>query len=1252
MFDKKLADAYFEIYLKSDKFKSGTHEVQFHLNSLMESVTRTALGFTGGMGLITAIEKMRNTAIGAVQDYAKFQSSMKEVSTLVDTQRVNMDNLGGSIVTLSNKYGKDKNGLAGALYETISAGVDAADSIKFLDVAVKAAIGGVTDTKTVVDGLTSALNAYGFGVDKAEMVSDALFTTVKVGKTRMDELSGAIGTVAPIANAAGLSIDELGSAIATLTLSGLSTTEAATALRSMLNNIIKPGDQAREIAERLGIQLDVTALKTQGFSKWLEDLRNKTGGSSTALALLLPDVQGLNGAIQLTGEGFNRFNSTMDEMAKKAGATQDAADKLEGSLSRLWETAVTGTKNAFSNGTDASLPLLEWALKRYNNLIKSSTMSDAEAFEKMLSTRQKARLDPNMVSNEQLEQLIFEEKSNNEYRKALQEQSMTKDIRGNPLHLPIYQKEINQANEFIAKMQQVIDTRINEEGTNKRIFEEQQERQRQAEEASKKAAAAKEEETKKALEAARKKAEAEAVAIKNEQKNKEESEENSRVLKQIANDKIHISERIASLQESQAIQEVQLRKDTVASVTKYNKQVYESQVQQNEDIVNNERYSAEERIKANEKLFDVKKDMLEIERKEQINAINYVIRLERMRVDQANAEIDRYMSKLKMDYDENVNKIKESTLLSKEEKENRIRDLGEDLNKRLSNLGVIKFEYEKAFLEFEGNGKQAAINISKSFDNQIQLLINSTEHRIKALSDAGKEEEANKIAVVSDSVQELYSTISKAISLHGAKSTEVMSAIVNDVQIKFKKVQGIISSIKITPANEKSLGKLAETLGKIGEVADFAIPAANGLIGAVQMFIDDTYGAEEKAKEEVRKRNELYNNMFMALDMAIIKTKEWLKALGEEDISNVSYNEIELKKQDLWERRAQEINTAIGTDLTGDQVQILRDFATKKRDIGAWSFAMESYYDENQGISIDKNKSAKITKDYNSEKQKIESSGSLNEAEKNKQLNDLQYQYMQDVFPYLSFKDRADVALEMGLVSQEEYEAFKVWAAGTKDKPDSNGEGNLFDDTFKEGLSPVAQEQWNRYDQEQQKRVLGQSGIDHTKSMDKKDFIADLESEKSSGTISEEEYYKALYLASNIPGSYNWSNGDSTWDFDEIEKEKYKTDYFNYVNSYKKNESDSGHNDIIGQFADGGIALSPMLATLAERGKPEAIVPFDRMEEFISMFMSNKSSTQVIRVEIENKIDPNIPITQDSAKVYSQQIGNRIETVLRSKGLI
>jgi len=296
----------------------------------LKSLAKTALSSKLSIAALGA------AALFAVKDFAEFEKLMVNVGNLTNASREEVKRMSKEVIALSKTTPIAANDLALALFDVQSAGVDAADSIKFLGVASKLAVGGVTDVKTAVDGLTSIMNAYSMTAADAEKISDKLFMAQVQGKTTVEELSTAIGRVAPVANAAGISLDELLSSIASLTAQGINTNEAVTGLKAAISAITAPSEQAQKAAEDYGIELSQTALEAKGLEGVLRSVTEATKGDVGALKELLGSQEAVNAVIALAKDDFNKLNDSINKVANSTKAAAKANEEQLNTLSSQW----------------------------------------------------------------------------------------------------------------------------------------------------------------------------------------------------------------------------------------------------------------------------------------------------------------------------------------------------------------------------------------------------------------------------------------------------------------------------------------------------------------------------------------------------------------------------------------------------------------------------------------------------------------------------------------------------------------------------------------------------------------------------------------------------------------------------------------------------------------------------------------------------------------------------------------------------
>jgi TP901 family phage tail tape measure protein len=308
--------------------------------SLTKSISSLVLGVAAlGGGLYAGISGAR-----------QLSTATAELSTLLDDANTGLDEMTSSARSLAIEFGTSSTQQVQGFYQAVSAGAtSAAQAIDVLTSANRLAVGGVTDVTTGVDILTTATNVYKDSGLSAADASDALFVAMRAGKTTITELSSSLGKVLPIASNLGVTFDETAAAVAALTKGGITTAESVTGLRAALTAVLGPSQQAQQIAEKLGIDFSTAGLKAKGFAGFMADVVKRTGGSSEAMQTLFSSMEAVTAALALSGSAGESMGEILDDMTKKAGATNAAVDKvtqalnkrLDKVLNKLSETATS-----------------------------------------------------------------------------------------------------------------------------------------------------------------------------------------------------------------------------------------------------------------------------------------------------------------------------------------------------------------------------------------------------------------------------------------------------------------------------------------------------------------------------------------------------------------------------------------------------------------------------------------------------------------------------------------------------------------------------------------------------------------------------------------------------------------------------------------------------------------------------------------------------------------------------------------------
>jgi TP901 family phage tail tape measure protein len=289
------------------------------LSALSRGAGIAALGVAAAGGLM-------------VKAAGDFQDSTQHLVTDAGESQANLHMVQQGILDVATATGTSASKLSDAMYHIESAGYHGSQGLTLLKVAAEGAKVGGADFETVAKTLTGTMNAYNMTGDQATSMMNALIATVGAGDMRMQDLASSLGNVAPLAAAAGISFDQVGGAIATMTAQNMSAQQAsqdlANTIRS-LSNVQGPardemqamGVDANDVSQNLGkrgltgtLEILTTAIAqhTQGgqvFVDTLKDSKNAAADARTMLGQLPASIQGaaqkfLDGSITI--KDFNK----------------------------------------------------------------------------------------------------------------------------------------------------------------------------------------------------------------------------------------------------------------------------------------------------------------------------------------------------------------------------------------------------------------------------------------------------------------------------------------------------------------------------------------------------------------------------------------------------------------------------------------------------------------------------------------------------------------------------------------------------------------------------------------------------------------------------------------------------------------------------------------------------------------------------------------------------------------------------------
>jgi TP901 family phage tail tape measure protein len=309
-----------------------------------------ALG--GGGGIIKGLgQELKGFALqagavlsagSALQFVGKQITELDSAGAAVKTLGINSSDLKDKLFDLSIELDSNVSRveLLKASYDVASSGFTTTAQITdILRASSLGASGGFAELNDVTKAVTGVINAYGLTTADATGIVDGFVQTQADGVITVREYAEQIGTVASVAAAAGIPISELNAAIATATLKGVPVAQSFTGIRQAISSILKPSEQAKNLANSLGISFDLAGLQARGFGGFLADVQAKGGGAADKLAILLGSVEAQAAVQPLLNDGLKSYNQLLGNQVNSAGAAAKAAkvatDTIAGGIKKI-----------------------------------------------------------------------------------------------------------------------------------------------------------------------------------------------------------------------------------------------------------------------------------------------------------------------------------------------------------------------------------------------------------------------------------------------------------------------------------------------------------------------------------------------------------------------------------------------------------------------------------------------------------------------------------------------------------------------------------------------------------------------------------------------------------------------------------------------------------------------------------------------------------------------------------------------------
>ena len=225
---------------------------------------------------------------------------------------------------------------ANAMSELASAGFTTTEIMSAMPGLLDLAASGNIGLAEAANIASSTLRGFGLEASQSSHVSDVLAEAAARTNAGVTDMGMAMGYIAPVASAMGVSIEETAAAVGLLSNAGIQGSKAGTVLRSALSSLAKPSKEASELMANLGFNAYDTNGKMLPLNKIIANLQESMSGltdeqKQNALVTMFGQ-EALSGMLALMAAGPDELNNLTNGFENCDGAAKEMADTMQNNL--------------------------------------------------------------------------------------------------------------------------------------------------------------------------------------------------------------------------------------------------------------------------------------------------------------------------------------------------------------------------------------------------------------------------------------------------------------------------------------------------------------------------------------------------------------------------------------------------------------------------------------------------------------------------------------------------------------------------------------------------------------------------------------------------------------------------------------------------------------------------------------------------------------------------------------------------------
>lgn len=363
-----------KVVIETDLDSSGIEKGLSKLGSItakgMKAATVAITGTAAALGGVAA---------AAIKVGSDFESQMSRVKAISGATGEEFEQLKEQAMQLGADTSFSASQAAEGMENLAAAGFTTSEIMSAMPGLLNLAAASGEDLASSSDIAASTLRGFGLAASDAAHVADVLAANANRTNSSVADTGEAMKYVAPLARAAGLSLEETAAAIGIMANAGIQGSQAGTSLRGALSRLSKPTDDMTTAMDELGISFYDSNGKMKSLTEQVGMLRQATEGMTDEqknnYLVTLYGQEALSGMLALINEGEGSLGELTEAYRSCDGEAQKAAetmqDNLSGALEQLSGSAETLGLAFYNSVADNLKNAANTATESINNITDS-----------------------------------------------------------------------------------------------------------------------------------------------------------------------------------------------------------------------------------------------------------------------------------------------------------------------------------------------------------------------------------------------------------------------------------------------------------------------------------------------------------------------------------------------------------------------------------------------------------------------------------------------------------------------------------------------------------------------------------------------------------------------------------------------------------------------------------------------------------------------------------------------------------------